>query len=223
MDTLDASHSNVTPERTLAQEPACVWVVDEDESARESLGVLVRAAGLRTEAYASASALLERLQRCAPNCLILDVALPDLSGLQLQRDIAALQLDVPIIFISRDSDVRASVQAIKAGAVEFLVKPFGDDVLLAAIHDALARSTAALLHALQLREMRDRHAALSLRERQVMRLVTAGLLNKQIGDELGISEITVKAHRGKVMRKMRARSLADLVRMATKLGLSAER
>jgi FixJ family two-component response regulator len=223
MDTLDVAHSNVTLEPAFAQEPACVWVVDEDESVRESLESQIRTAGLHPETYGSAAALLERLQLGAPHCLILDVSLPDLGGLQLQRRIVDAELDVPIIFLSRDSDVRASVQAIKAGAVEFLVKPFGDDQLLAAIRDALARSTAALHHQSQLREMRGRHAALSSRERQVMSLVTVGLLNKQIGDELGISEITVKAHRGKVMRKMRARSLAELVRMATTLGLSAER
>ncbi len=151
---------------------------------------------------------------------MLDVALPDLNGLDLQKRVAADRTDMPIIFITGYGDVPMTVRAMKAGAVEFLTKPFGDDVLLSAIRHAIERSHAALRHEAEIRALRDRYASLSRREREVMALVVSGLLNKQVGGELGISEITVKAHRGKMMRKMKADSLADLVTMAARLGLA---
>jgi FixJ family two-component response regulator len=152
-----------------------------------------------------------------PSCLVLDISLPGLTGLELQKHIAVERTDIPIIFVSGYADVPTTVQAMKAGAVEFLIKPFSDDVLLSAIRAALERSRIALSREAEMRVLENRYASLSCRERQVMALVVSGLLNKQIGGELGISEITVKAHRGKVMHKMQADSLADLVRMATKL------
>jgi FixJ family two-component response regulator len=197
-----------------------VFVVDDDVSVRESLESLIRFAGWEPETFASAQEFLARPRVLVPSCLILDVALPDLSGLDLQKRIAVDRIDMPIIFITGYGDVPMTVQAMKAGAVEFLTKPFGDDVLLSAIRHAIERSRIALAHEAEIRALRDRHASLSRREREVMALVVSGLLNKQVGGELGISEITVKAHRGKVMRKMKAGSLADLVNMAARLRLA---
>jgi FixJ family two-component response regulator len=194
-----------------------VFVVDDDISVRESLELLIRHEGWLPETFATAEAFLARPQVPVPNCLVLDVTLPDLNGLDLQQRIAAERAEMPIIFITGYGDVPMTVRAMKAGAVEFLTKPFGDDVLLAAIRDAIARSAVALAEEAEMRVLRDRHASLSPREREVMALVVSGLLNKQIGGELGISEITVKAHRGRVMQKMQAASLADLVGMAAKL------
>ena len=196
-----------------------VFVVDDDISIRESLEALIRRAGWRAETFASAQEFLARPQILAPSCLILDVNLPDLNGLELQERIAAGRLDMPIIFISGRGDVPMTVQAMKAGAVDFLTKPFSHDVLVAAIAAAIERSEAWLEHEAERRLLRGRYAALSRREQEVMVLVVSGLMNKQIGGKLGISEITVKAHRGQVMRKMKARSLADLVKMAASLGL----
>ena len=197
-----------------------VFVVDDDVSVRESLESLIRCAGWQAETFASAQEFLVRPRVLAPSCLVLDVSLPGLNGLDLQKRIAADRSDMPIIFITGYGDVPMTVQAMKAGAVEFLTKPFGDDVLLSAIQDAIERSRTALRHEAEIRELRGCHASLSRRERQVMALVVSGLLNKQVGGELGISEITVKAHRGKVMRKMKADSLADLVNMAARLRLA---
>ena len=194
-----------------------VFVVDDDVSVRESLESLIRCAGWQPETFASAQAFLARPRLLAPSCLILDVSLPDLNGLDLQKRIAADRIDMPIIFITGHGDVPMTVQAMKAGAVEFLTKPFGDKVLLSAVRHAIECSCTALDHEAEMRALRDCYASLSRREREVMALVVSGLLNKQVGGELGISEITVKAHRGQVMRKMKADSLADLVNMAATL------
>jgi len=196
-----------------------VFVVDDDVSVRESVELLIQSAGWRPETFASASAFLARPPVDIPNCLVLDVSLPDLNGLELQQRIAGDRVDMPIIFITGHGDIPMSVRAMKAGAVEFLTKPFSDDALLSAIASALEESRATLGEEAEVRQIRDRYESLSPRERQVMSLVVSGLLNKQIGGELHISEITVKAHRGQVMRKMMADSLAQLVRMAARLSL----
>ena len=200
--------SNVTP---------TVFVVDDDISVYESLELLIRCEGWQAATFGSAEEFLECPRTGMPSCLVLDVSLPGLTGLELQKRIAVERTDIPIIFVSGHADVPTTVQAMKAGAVEFLIKPFSDDVLLSAIRAALERSRIALSREAEIRVLRNRYASLSSRERQVMALVVSGLLNKQIGGELGISEITVKAHRGKAMHKMQADSLAELVRMATKL------
>jgi FixJ family two-component response regulator len=195
-----------------------VFVVDDDVSVRESLELLIRTAGWQPETFASAQEFLARTRATAPCCLVLDVTLPGLTGLELQQQLAE-RTDMPIIFITGHGDVPMSVQAMKAGAVEFLTKPFKDDVLLNAIRGAIERSRTALREASEMRPLRDCYGSLTPREREVMALVVSGLLNKQVGGELGISEITVKAHRGQVMRKMRAGSLPDLVTMAARLGM----
>lgn len=194
-----------------------VYVVDDDISVRESLELLIRTAGWQAELFDSAQGFLRCPKVAAPSCLILDVKLPGLNGLDLQKQVAADRVDMPIIFITGYGDVPSTVQAMKAGAVEFLTKPFSEDVLLKAIEHALQRSRIVLDQEAALHNLRDRYASLSAREREVMELVVRGLLNKQVGFELGISEITVKAHRGRVMEKMEARSLPDLVRMAARL------
>ena len=196
-----------------------VFVVDDDISVRESLESLIRFAGWQPEIFASAQEFLPRPPVFVPSCLVLDVMLPDLNGLDLQKRIAADRVDTPIIFITGHGDVPMAVRAMKAGAVEFLNKPYSDEMLLSAIQQAIECSDAALHREAKMRSIRDRYASLSPRERQVMALVVRGLLNKQVGGELGISEITVKAHRGKVMQKMKANSLADLVKMAARLRL----
>jgi FixJ family two-component response regulator len=204
----------------MSQSTPIVFVVDDDISVRESLELLIRSEGWQPEMFQSAQEFLARPRVPVPNCLVLDVNLPDLNGLDLQTRVAVDRADMPIIFITGYGDIPMTVQAMKAGAVEFLTKPFGDDLLLTAIQSALDRSRAALGQEAEIQALRDRHATLSRREREVMALVVSGLLNKQVGFELGISEITVKAHRGQVMRKMKARSLPDLVNMAARLGLA---
>lgn len=194
-----------------------VFIVDDDVSVRESLESLIRFAGWQPETYASAREFLTRRRADVPGCLVLDVSLPDLNGLDLQKRIAADRADLPIIFITGYGDIPTTVRAMKAGAVEFLTKPFDDEVLLGAVRSAIERSRAARGQDEERQAVRECHASLTPREREVMELVVAGLSNKQIGRRLGISVITVKAHRGKVMRKMKADSLADLVRMAARL------
>lgn len=203
----------------MAQATPIVFVVDDDVSVRESLELLIRSEGWQPELFASAGEFLARQRVAVPHCLVLDVSLPGLTGLELQRRIAGERTDMPIIFITGHGDVPSSVQAMKAGAIEFLTKPFTDVDLISAIRDAIERSRIALECDRERRALQSCYVSLSLREREVMRLVVLGLLNKQVGAELGISEVTVKAHRGSVMRKMKAGSLPDLVNMAAKLGL----
>ena len=196
-----------------------VFVVDDDISVRESLELLIRTAGWGVETFRSATDFLAYPRTDVPCCLVLDVSLPDLNGLELQQRLDDRR-ELPIVFITGHGDIPMSVRAMKAGATEFLTKPFQDDALLDAVRGGIQRSTAALSRETELKTLRESYAALSRREREVMGLVVSGLLNKQVGGELGISEITVKAHRGKVMRKMKARSLADLVKMAARLRLA---
>ena len=197
-----------------------VFVVDDDVSVRESLELMISSAGLKPELFASAKEFLSHPRARAPSCLVLDVNLPDLNGLDLQTRVAADRIDMPIIFITGYGDVPMTVRAMKAGAVEFLTKPFSDDALLDAIQHAIERSRTVLGHEAEIRMLADRYETLSRREREVMALVVTGLLNKQVAFHLGISEITVKAHRGRVMHKMQAGSLVDLASMAAKLRLA---
>jgi FixJ family two-component response regulator len=198
-----------------------IFIVDDDISVRESLELLIQNEGWQPKTFASAQEFLDCPRAVVPSCLVLDVSLPGLDGLELQKRVAVERAEMPIIFITGYGDVPKTVQAMKGGAVEFLIKPFNDEVLLTAIKQALERSRVALAQETEMRELRERHASLTPREQQVMALVVSGLLNKQVGGELGISEITVKAHRGQVMQKMKANSLADLVKMAGRLRLSA--
>jgi FixJ family two-component response regulator len=205
---------------TMADVTSIVFVVDDDVSVRESLELLIRSAGWQPETFTSAQDFLSRPRAAVPCCLVLDMTLPGLNGLELQQQLVD-RTDMPIIFITGHGDVPMSVQAMKAGAVEFLTKPLRDDVLLNAIRGALEHSRAAVHHDSEIRALRNCYESLTRREREVMALVVSGLLNKQVGGELGISEITVKAHRGQVMRKMKADSLPDLVTMAARLGLGS--
>jgi len=198
-----------------------VFVVDDDISVRESLELLIRCEGWQPETFAAAQEFLDRPRALVPSCLVLDVSLPGLNGLHLQNRVAVERTDMPIIFITGHGDIPMTVQAIKAGAVEFLTKPFSDEVLLSAIRQALEHSRLVLGHEAEMQALRYCYASLTRRERQVMTLVVTGLLNKQVGGELGISEITVKAHRGKVMQKMKADSLPALVKMSARLGVAA--
>ena len=199
---------------------ATVYVVDDDVSVREALELLLDYAGWRVETFSSAGAFLARVPLRVPGCLVLDVSLPDLNGLELQQRLVGDRAHLPIIFITGYGDVPMTVKAMKAGAIEFLTKPFSDDALLEAIGQAVERSRAAVDQEVELHGLQDAYASLSGREREVMERVVAGRLNKQIAADLGISEITVKAHRGRVMRKLRVDSVPDLVRMAARLGLA---
>ena len=205
---------------TLSQAKSVVFVVDDDISVRESLELLIRSEGWQPEVFASAQGFLGGSRTHVPSCLLLDISMPGLNGLELQKRVAFERPDVPIIFITGHGDVPKTVQAMKAGAVEFLTKPFNDDVLLGAVRQALERSRVTIGKQAEMQELKNRYASLSPREREVMALVVSGLLNKQVGGHLAISEITVKAHRGKVMQKMKANSLPDLVKMADKLALA---
>lgn len=200
-----------------------VFIVDDDESVRESLEALLKFAGWRSEAFSTAQEFLAHPPALGPSCLLLDIGLPDVNGLKLQEHVAVDRLDMPIIFITGNGDVPMTVQAMKAGAVEFLMKPLGQETVLAAVESAIERSKVLRDQNAAVTALRDRYALLSGRERQVMALVTAGLMNKQVAGKLGISEITVKAHRGKVMKKMGVRSVAALVKMAESLHLSPDR
>jgi FixJ family two-component response regulator len=202
----------------VAHPTPIVFVVDDDVSVREALEALIHLEGWRVEMFASAESFLSRPRIAVPSCLVLDVSLPDLNGLDLQKRLAD-RSDMPIIFITGYGDVPMTVQAMKAGAVEFLMKPFSDEALLGAIRQAIDQSCAAFDEQQEIGLLRDRYASLSRREQEVMALVVTGRLNKQVGFDLGISEVTVKAHRGRMMRKMGASSLADLVNIAAKLRL----
>ncbi len=200
-----------------------VFVVDDDVSVRESLELLLRHEGWKAETFSSAQAFLERPAPLVPSCLVLDVSLPGISGLELQSRISKERADMPIIFITANGDIPTTVRAMKAGAVEFLTKPFTNEMLISAIQQALERSRTALVEREEMLDLQRNYSTLSTRESEVMMLVVSGMLNKQVGAKLGISEVTVKAHRGRVMQKMKAGSLADLVQISAKLGLERSR
>jgi len=204
----------------VLDDTATILVIDDDVELRNSIECLLRSVGLRTKLFASVSDFLKSEPTDGPSCLVLDVRLPGQSGLEFQRELAAAGRELPIIFITGHGDVPMTVQAMKAGAIEFLMKPFDDEVLLSAIRNAIKRSAAVLDDQAEVQTLRDSYESLTPREQEIMRLVVAGMLNKQIGMKLGISEITVKAHRGKAMQKMKAGSLADLVKIAVRLGLA---
>jgi FixJ family two-component response regulator len=201
----------------MATAKSIVFIVDDDAWVRESLETLIQDQGWQPETFASAQEFLARPRTFIPSCLVLDISLPGLNGLELQKRVAAERTDLPIIFVTGHGDIPMTVGAMKAGAVEFLTKPFNDEVLLTAIRQALERSRLALAQEAEMQELQDRYASLTPRERDVMALVVSGLLNKQVAGDLGITESTVKAHRGQVMQKMKANSVADLVKMTARL------
>jgi FixJ family two-component response regulator len=203
----------------LPEADPAVFVVDDDVSVREALESLIRSAGLRVESFSSAEEFLVQRRADEASCLVLDVRLPDLSGIDLQKRMTELNVDIPIIFITGHGDVPTTVQAMKAGALEFLTKPFADDELLGAIRHAIERNRTTRQQRAEMRDLRARYESLTQREREVMAWVVSGLLNKQVAGELGTSEFTIKFHRGHVMQKMKATSIADLVRMAERLGI----
>ena len=209
--------------QNLRESRPVIAIVDDDPSVREGLHSLIRSAGWSVETFASAQEFLARPRAKAPSCLILDLQLPDLSGLDLQKRMAAMNLEIPIVFLTGHGDIPASVQAMKAGAVEFLTKPVDEQDLLRAIQEAIDRDRRTRQQHADLRELRSRHDSLTAREREVMQQVISGLLNKQVAAEMNITQFTVKIHRGQVMRKMHADSLADLVRMAESLGIRSHK
>jgi FixJ family two-component response regulator len=209
--------------RESRESDAIIAIVDDDASVREGLDSLIRSAGWRVEAFVSAQDFLGRVGARAPSCLILDLQLPGLSGLDLQQRMVERGLEIPIVFLTGHGNIPASVQAIKAGAVEFLTKPIDEEKLLQAIHEAIARDRRVRQQHAAIRDLRERYESLTAREQQVMREVVSGLLNKQIAAQLNITEFTVKIHRGHVMRKMRAGSLPDLVRIAESLGIRSRK
>ena len=209
----------MTPTPTAAKVLPVVFVIDDDASVRAALSSLIRSVGLRVEVFASASEFLAAKRTDGPSCLILDVRLPGMSGLNFQAELAKANIVIPIIFITGHGDIPMSVKAMKAGAVEFLTKPFRDQDLLDAIKVALERARSWIESEKAVSELRANFESLSPRETEVMARVTSGLLNKQIAAELGVSEVTVKVHRGHVMQKMGAKSLADLVKMADTLAI----
>jgi FixJ family two-component response regulator len=205
----------------VKQPDSIVFVVDDDSSVREAIESLIQSVGLRVETFETAQEFLRSKRPDVPGCVVLDVRLPGLSGLDLQRELAAHGIKLPVIFITGHGDIPMSVRAMKAGALEFLTKPFRDQDLLDAIQQALERDRTARQHQMETTELRERFDSLTSREREVMGLVVSGLLNKQIAGELGTSEVTIKIHRSQVMKKMGAGSLAELVRMTEKLGIPA--
>jgi FixJ family two-component response regulator len=214
---LDCTLGHEVGSSPMATAKPIVFVVDDDMWVRESLETLIQDEGWRPETFASAQEFLDRPRAFTPSCLVLDISLPGLNGLELQKRVSVERTDMPIIFITGHGDVPTTVGAMKAGAVEFLTKPFNDEVLLAAIRQALERSRLVLAQEAEMQQLRYRYASLTPRERDVMALVVSGLLNKQVAGELGITESTVKAHRGQVMQKMKANSVADLVKMTARL------